>query len=162
MVGLRATEVRSASDRARALDHGFAPGDTAASMRSNTSSVLREVVLDRPNIGELHEHPAAIAAEVVRPRHAVAAHGRLLLLDLLAAVTLDLSHQVQQIAYWVTLALGDDDAGARKLRQQIGRNQLAAGVVAVGVVEQQHAQTSRMVMPGATIRKPRVKRRLLG
>ena len=38
------------------------------------------------------------------------------------------------------VVVGDDDAGAAELGQQIGRDQFAAGVVAVGIVGQQHPQ----------------------
>ena len=41
MAGVRATADRSASNQAHAPDHGFAPGVTDASMRSNASSTLR-------------------------------------------------------------------------------------------------------------------------
>src|SRR5690606_6672360 len=59
--------------------------------------LLREVLLHSEHVGKLDEGPAAEASETIDAGNPVSLHGRLLLLGVLAAITLNLHHKMQRI-----------------------------------------------------------------
>ena len=70
-----------------------------------------EIGLDLIDLGELGERPAAIRAEMVHARHPVGVHRGFLLLRVLAAVALDLDHEMQQVVVAVPVVHQHDEVG---------------------------------------------------
>lgn len=70
--------------------------------------------------------------------------------------------QVNALAKFESVVVGDDDLGPVHIIEHVARNEFAAGVIAVGVVGLRTRNRSLIVKPGAQTRNPRVKCLLAG